>query len=229
MTTATVCRALLRRWYIVLAGLAATIAVLAYVHSRPVLYFSQVEAVFLAPKSRTYPNSIKQTNASVIAMAGLIAADVSGDKRAPATASSGVTLAGEGVHHGYSLMVPNSGGQWAVDFERPVIIVQVIGPDADAVRSQMSGLLAKIRERLEDRQAEDGTGRENFITVTDAPAQPPLQVLAGHPRRALAMTASLGVGVTLIATTLLDLRMLARRPSGPSRSHRPHRHVVATQ
>ena len=59
--------------------------------------------------------------------------------------------------------MPNSGGQWARNFDRPVLNVQVIGPDEAQVRARLESVVAEISPV--DRNA--GSGRYARERVPD--------------------------------------------------------------
>ncbi len=125
-----------RRWYVVLAGLVLTVGVLLLVHQTPGVYATQTNVVFLAPVTPHTPNTISSPTSGVISTAGLVERIVNkGVEKSPTSGS--VALAGQGVDDGYSVELPNAGGQWASNFNRPVLQVQVTGPSAERVRSEL--------------------------------------------------------------------------------------------
>ncbi len=152
MTTGLLVMLLRRRWYVVLVCLFLTAGAMVGVHRRAGLYWAQVDVVFLAPKSPDFPNTIQQTSGSVIAMAGLVEAEL----------NKGNRDAGDRLRRGHPgragrarwlpHRVPSTGGQWAPNFDRPVIDLQVIGPDIGAVNRRLAHLIGRIRQTLEDLQ-----------------------------------------------------------------------------
>lgn len=213
MTTSELSGILRRRWYVVLLGLAVVAAALAYVSSRPGVYWSQVDVVILAPKSARFPNVIEQTSASLVSMAGLIERDVNKGMIAPATSSTGVTLAGEGVRDGHSIKLPNSGGQWANNFDRPVLDIQVVGADQEGVRSKLAAMVDLVKDDLKARQDADHIPRVTRITASSAPSSPPIFYLGGNRKKAAAATLLLGGLLTSVFTVGVDalLNTRARR------------------
>lgn len=220
MTTNELAGILRRRWYVVVCGLALLAGAVAYVSSRPGLYWTQADVVILAPSSARYPNVIEQTSQSLIAMAGLIERDVNRGITAPATATSSVSLAGEGVRDGYSIRLPNEGGQWANNFDRPVLDLQVIGADPAKVRGQMATLVDRVTRELEARQDEQGIPRDTRITAALAPPEPAVFYLRGSHAKALGATVLLGIGLipacTVGADRLLNARTRRRRGATPT-------------
>lgn len=213
MTTSDLCGILRRRWYVVVLGLALLTGALHAVTSRPSVYSSQVDVVFLAPKSARYPNVIEQTSASLIAMAGLIEREVNKGVDTAATASAAVTLAGEGVRDGHAITLPNTGGQWAADFSRPVIDVQVVGPSEAVVRTRLASLVGTVEQRLAALQAADDIPRINRVMTSSAPASATVFRLDGNRKKAAAATLLLGAGLISIGAVGADrlLNALARK------------------
>ena len=211
MTTGLLVMLLRRRWYVVLICLCLTAGAMVGVHQRAGLYWAQVDVVFLAPKSPDFPNTIQQTTGSVIAMAGLVEAELNKGTPMPATASAGATLAGQGVRDGYLIRVPSTGGQWAPNFDRPVIDLQVIGPDLEVVQRRLADLVGRIRRTLETLQVQDGARRSEFITTATAPTEAQVIYLDGKPTRALGLTLLLGLTGAVVAAVSFDSWALRRR------------------
>lgn len=203
--------ALRRRWYVVGAGLAATATLALHVHTQPGTYWAQTDLVFLQPQSARYPNSIEETSNSVIATAGLVAATIEGADARPTTASSGTTLAGEGIKQGYAIRLPDSGGQWAHNFARPILDIQIIDPDRARVTRTQDQLIARVTDVLSQLQAADGVPRHDRITVSPAPGSVQIYHLRGQPLRATAAASAVGLICTVVGTVLLDELLLRRR------------------
>lgn len=208
MTTSEFLGIMRQRWYVVLAGLVIVAGSIAYVSSRAGVYWTQVDVVVLAPKSARYPNVIRDTSQSLISMAGLIERDLNKGITPPATASSSVTLVNEGVSEGYSISLPNSGGQWANNFDRAVLDVQVVGPSAEKVRVELRELVAMIDNNLKQRQVADGVDNRDFITTSSAPSAAALFYFNGE--RSHAFAAILLLGGTLIPVSSVGADRLLR-------------------
>jgi hypothetical protein len=211
MTTSELCRILRRRWAVVVLGLALLAGTLHVVAARPGVYWTQVDVVILAPKSTRYPNVIEQTSTSLIAMAGLVEREVNQGAHAPVTASASVTLAGEGVRDGHTITMPNTGGQWADDFSRPVIDVQVVGPSEAEVRHQLADLVDRVEQTLDDRQDADGIPQVSRITASSSPTAAAVLHLQGSRKKAIAATLLLGSAMICVAAVGVDQLLGTRR------------------
>ena len=212
MTTGILVSVLRRRWIVVAMGLILTVVLLFRVHQDTGVYWTQTDVAFLPPVSARYPNNLEETQSGVIAMAGLVAAELNADPQPTATASAGATLAGQGVREGYLIRLPNSGGQWAQNFDRPVLDVQVIGPSEQLVRERLEALVRRIMKTLHDLQANDGVARGAYVTTMAAPTEVQVFHLNGQPTRAAGVTAVLGTIATVLAAVGIDrLQAGARR------------------
>ena len=215
MTSADLVAVLLRRWYVVLAGFALTAAAVYAFASSPGVYSTQADVLFLAPKSAKFPNPIESSSESLIATAGLVARIANSGSADPPTASSGVPLTGEGIRKGYSIRLPNSGGQWANNFDRPVLVVQVAGPSEEWVRSTLATQIGVIDRSLFTLQKSEGVAKENFIITSSAPRQAKVEYLKGDPKRAIAAMMLLSSVLTALAAIGFDRIAPQRRQSLP--------------
>ena len=204
MTTEGVVGIVARRWYAVLLGLLLTATALHAVSNRDGVYSAEVDVVFLTPKSARFPNSIQQTSSSVVATAGLVERMLNGTMEKPAAASTGVTLAGQGIRQGYSLELPDTGGQWAHNFPRPVLRVQAVGPSAAWVQAEVEHQISRIADTLAEIQSQDRVRRSDWIVTSSSPASVDVAFHGGRPTLALAMTGLLGLWATLLAAVAVD-------------------------
>ncbi|KRD42979.1 hypothetical protein ASE38_01425 [Cellulomonas sp. Root930] len=193
-----------RRWYVVVGGLVA-IAILCFgAQNSAGVYWTQVDVVFLIPQSARNPNSLEVTSQSLISTAGVVALRVNHGETASALSSSSVSLVGEGIRDGHSVRLPNAGGQWADNYTRPVLDVQVVGPSRDDVRAELDALLAQIQSTLDDLQISGGADEFNRITTQYAPSSPVISFIATQAKRAIVAIVLLGSLLTLAAVVLVD-------------------------
>lgn len=199
-----------RRWYVVIAGLLLTLGALYGIHQAPGVYSTQTNVLLLAPLTPNSPNTISSPTSGVISMAGLVERIVNrGVEKSPT--SGAVSLTGQGVVDGHSIELPNSGGQWASNFNRPVLQVQVAGPDPAAVRTQLAKLVEQIRSTTRELQQSDGVGLSMLITTQSSPAEPVVSFQQGHRKIGLAVTGLLGVVLTGLAVVAVDALVRRRR------------------
>ena len=192
-----------RRWYVVLAGVVMTAGILVLIHQVPGVYATQTNVLFLAPVTPQSPNTISSPTSGIISTAGLVERIVNEGVRKSPTSGS-VALAGQGVTDGYSIELPNAGGQWAANFNRPVLQVQVAGPSAEHVRAELRRLVERIREVAQELQAEAGVRPGLAITTQTSPAEPRVGYHQGHRPMGLAVAALLGAVLTGLGVVAVD-------------------------
>lgn len=211
MTVLRLLGASLRAWYLVAMGMIVTAAAAAAVLMSPGVYYAQVDVVFLQPVNAFVPNNLRGTSAAVTATAGVVQREVSAGRQSSRVVSESVTIVGEGIESGQRVTLPNSGGQWANNFDRALLDVEVVDATEDGARRRLDTLLASINEVLERRQLEAGAERSTWISTRLSPAVPTVTYLQGERRRATAMTVLLGAALTCSAVVLLESRRWTHR------------------
>jgi hypothetical protein len=182
----------------------------------PGVWWTQVDVVFLAPTSARYPNSLEVTSASLISTAGVVERRVNAGRVPTAVSSSSVSLVGEGIRDGYSVRLPNAGGQWAENFSRPVLDVQVVGASRDVVAARLDILLAKIQTTLDELQVSGGADKFNLIITESAPRVPVQTFVGPRNKRAAAGIGVLGSLITLATVVAVDRVIPARSRQRPA-------------
>jgi hypothetical protein len=224
VTTYGVIRALARRWYVVLLGLVATLAVASSLHSRPGVYFVDGEVYLTAPAGARV-DGIGDRNTSLISLAGLVEREVNALNDQEEPVSPDVTLPGMGVRHGTQVALPNSGGQWNYYFTRPVLLVQAVAATPEETRRMYDETVADVVESLERIQVADGISPDSRVTTRTVPHVPVVSFMGGFPTRAAAVALVLGLAVTTVLAVLVDHLVLTRRSR---RSRSPEPDVVAS-
>lgn len=225
MTLWDLVRAALRRWPVLLAGAVATLGVVYLTTLDDGVFWSRTQVVFLAPPSTAYPNALRTTSEDLIITAGVVAKAVTGPDEVTKYASPDATLVGEGVRDGWSVRLPDTGGQWATHFAEQVLYVEVVGATADEVGARQDVIIAQIAEELDRLQREAGVAPVNDITVTVAPESTVVHHVQGSRPRSAGMAGLLGACATLVLIVALEARGRVSRASGhvprPPRSGRP--------
>ncbi|MEO6702886.1 MAG: pentapeptide repeat-containing protein, partial [Jatrophihabitantaceae bacterium] len=121
---------------------------------------------------------------------------------APRMASAEATLVGQGVHDGYSVRLPNTGGQWASQFIKPYLDVQVVAPSSDQVLARMGQLITEIGDDLTTLQNQTGVASKYRIGTQLSPPVTPLYYQKGSRSRAGLAALLLGLGITFAARAI---------------------------
>jgi len=199
MTLWELVRAMIRNWPILLIGAVLTAGSGFTAATADGAYFTRTELVFLAPTSTLYPNALRTQSEDIIITAGLVAKRVTGPGKVTKFASADVTLVGLGVREGWSLRLPDTGGQWASNFATQRLFLDVVGPTQERVREQQLQLIDEVEHELDALQREQGVDPVNDITVITAPESTTIYSVGVNKARALAMVAILGGGATIAA------------------------------
>lgn len=228
MTPRQCIAALVRRWYVVLAVLLMVVGGIALVPRDAGVYWSRATVVFVPPINPTRAgNVLEGSDPSLIYFAAAVERIVNGGQ-IPARLSGDAGLYGVGIRDGWSVVLQNSGGQWQTNFNRPMLTVEVVAPDAATAEARMTTLLDSIESIAKELQVDDGTSPTNMITVEVSPSPPSLTFIGGNWKRAVAGILALGA-IAAVASALLVDRWANRRRSrrGPANSDR-HVDTVST-
>ncbi|MFB7891623.1 hypothetical protein ACFC1I_05445 [Microbacterium sp. NPDC056044] len=198
--------ALLRRWPILLVGALCTALAGYAVVSDKGVYFTRTELVFLAPTSSAYPNALRTQSEDIIDLAGVVAKRLIGPGEVTKFASPDVMLAGLGVRDGWSLGLPDTGGQWGSNFATQELVLDIVAPTRERVEERQEELVGQIMAELHELQRERGVDPINEVTAIVAPQTTIIHHIGGSRPRALAMTSVLGAGVTIGVVILLEHR-----------------------
>ena len=213
MTWVEVANAVARRWKVALAGVALTVVGLVVVHAAPTVYHSESKVLLLIPKSTRYPNGYAATTGALAGVAGILSKAVGGVGGGARTSSPSVTLLGEGITDGWSVLQPNSGGQWAINYDDPYLVVEVTGPTPEVVLQRQAYLVQRVESELTTLQDQAGVEQVNRIRPTLSPPVASVFASKGSAIRALAATLALGLGLTVSACVILDARIRRRKVS----------------
>lgn len=214
MTLWDLVRTLFRRWPVVLVGMVCTVAAGLYLARPQAVYFSQCQAVFLAPSSTRYPNPLQTRSEDLIITAGAVAKRIVGPAQQLKHADPSVNIIGiPDGDQGYWIRLPDTGGQWATHFQDQELLVDVAAPTETEARALQSQVFQRIQDELRQMQDEYHVKAVDRITVILAPAQPAIYEIRGSRVRALGMVFALGLVATVGVVMGLEVRQ-RRRPIG---------------
>lgn len=187
-----------------------------HVTRQPGVYYADVKVVFLVPSSAANPNPLLSGTGGLTGVAGVIGKMVDPGAPSARVVSPLVTLADQGIRKGYSVTLPNDGGQFALNFDQPLLDVQVVGPTPTYVATTMQTLVNRIAADLSSLQSAAQVEPVNRITLSASPSSTEIFYLTGSRVRALATTIGLGVALTVAAMVFLlrqftNIQILLRR------------------
>jgi hypothetical protein len=212
MTFDDAVRAVARAWWVLAAGFAVTLVVMATLLRIPGVYTAQVDLVALPPHDPAPRNVLLETTASLSPFAWMVAAEASQGATTQDTGTAG-TLYGAGVREGFKVTVPNTGGQWNFSHDRPVISVEVVGPSEEFVESTLETLVHRVQRDAARIQSEAGVDSSSTITFDPSPAvlTGQVQYVGGQRMRAAAATLATGTALSLGAAAACGRRLGRRR------------------
>lgn len=216
MTLWDLIRAAVRRWPVLLAGALASLGLVYATTLDDGVYWSRTQVVFLAPASKAYPNALRTTSEDLIITAGAVAKAVSGPAAVTKYASPDATLVGEGIRDGWSIRLPDTGGQWAPNFAQQVLYVEVVGATAEQVGARQEEIIDQIAHELDRLQRDAGVAPVNDITVTVAPESTVVHQVGGSSLRAAGMAGLLGASATFAVIAVLETRARRRDAASPA-------------
>lgn len=170
------------------------------------VYYTRTELAFLAPANANWPNALRAQSDSIIVTAGAVARTVTGPAEVPKLASPEVTLVGMDVRDGWSLRLPDTGGQWAPNFATQRLVLEVVGATPESVAARQQELIQEVEATLLALQQGQGAEAAGRITMIPTPESTVISHVVGDRARAAGMTALLGVSVTVASVALLEGR-----------------------
>jgi hypothetical protein len=203
-----------KRWPVLLVGFLLTLVACVVTWRAPGVYWSSTKVYFLVPVTVQQPNQLAPDNSSAIPLAGLIQTEINEGNSPRQATSPDVTLVDEGITDGWSVILPDTGGQWAHNFPEPSLIVQASGPTAEVVQSRMSSLIDKITRLVAAREDAANVPTSSRVAFAMSPTAVAVQYSNGHRSRAVVVIGLLGVGLSLAACWIADRAFAARRRRG---------------
>ncbi len=213
---------------VLVLGSAATAGLVDHEWKGTGVYWGEAAVVFITPPDALTPNTLSVISGSLISTAGIIQREVMGGPPKNRVVSESVTLLDQGVTDGVSVDLPNAGGQWANNFERPVLRVQSVNPDEKVALRRLESMVVQIQQALDRRQEEAGVSKANWITTQVTPGTISVVMRTGNQKRAAAAALLLGLLVTGSVAVLVDAagHRRQRRRTAPAVAARSARYQV---
>jgi hypothetical protein len=199
-----------RRWLITTAGALITALFTLYLASLPGVYSSKVQLTLLAPTG-SESNPLTTGAYDLIGVAWAAADLVGSPRHGGVTIPGEANLTGMGVRDGYSVRLPNTGGQWSVAYDGPYIDIQAIGPSKERVSSYLSRAVSDLKAQLSSWQDSQGVHPADRIRTQLNPITPEISYSRGSLRRTWVVALVLGFGLTLTIAAAVDRRPYLRK------------------
>jgi hypothetical protein len=202
MTTWSLAHAIRRRWPLAVVGITAAFVGAYAAATVPGVYFEEAAVIFIAPVAQGNVNGFQSGPSSLVSAAGLVSSQLG--EQGPLALSPAATIAGMGIRDGVWVRLSNDGGQWATNFDREELDVQVAGGSAPQVRATMQATIGKIRTVLRQGQLSAGARPDQLIDVGMDPSYPPVTYMRGSRARAGITALAFGLILTLTLIVMVD-------------------------
>lgn len=199
-----------RRWPVMILGMCLTLATCVAVWRAPGVYWASTRVYFLAPVEDLPTNPFNADKNRPLTFVGLIQDEMNEGPPPARFADPNVTLVDEGIDDGWSVRLPDYGGQWASDFRDAVLIVQASGPSQDVVQTRMDRLIERIRQLVTDREDSAGVAPSARITFQMSPPDTAMHYSRGYRSRSIAVILALGLALSVAACEFTE-RVTQRR------------------
>jgi hypothetical protein len=196
--------AVLRRWYVALFVLAMMVTPILEADKATGVYWSMADVVFYPPGTAAGGNPLRSDSRDIVYYAALVEKLVDGQEHNPLSDTTGARLYGTGIRNGYSVYLPNVGGQWQTEFNRAAITVEVVAETEHDVRRVLAGLVERIQKTAAERQAVMGVIPRAFITTSLSPGIAEVHYQPAEPARAAGSLVLLAAGLAVTAAVFTD-------------------------
>lgn len=208
MTSYDVALVLFRRWWFLLAALAATVLIVLTSVRGPAIYWTTYDLNLVAPDRSGEVYSRQTAPAGVTPVAGVLEILLAGNHPGPGAATQQVPIFGLDHAYGVDVRAKDKGLQWSRDYVA-ALTVQISEPSREQVLSHVDELAQRAQDALRTVQDDQAVPQRARLRLDEPQA---IQVVEIGPSkiRAAAGGMILGVGCSIVLTILLD-RLLVRR------------------
>lgn len=212
MTLARILRMLGRQWLVLMIGIMLTAAGAVAALQATGVYTARTTITLLSPAGWAVGgNTLTDSATTLVGFARIIEETVNDGGGGQLFAAPDTLLYGAGIRQGELVYVPNSGGQWAPNFNRPVLVIDVVGTTPEYVVERVDALTVEIADAIDARQDEFRVVDDQRITWQANPRTPEISYAGPNRVRMLGGIAALGVGTTLAAALAVELLLRRRR------------------
>lgn len=214
MTVAQLVSLLIRRWFVVAAGVACTWLVSTALMLTPPVYAAQMDVVFVVPGGVASSRTDDAFAEPLINFTSVVAVRVNAVRPSVTLSSPTAELYGLGVREGVSVTMADAGGQWERIFNAPVIRIQAVDSSPARVSSALDEVVADISAASTAIQDESGVVPSVRIGIETVPRQPEVFAYSRTRTSEAKATAAawiLGLSLTAFAATLSDRWARSRR------------------
>lgn len=220
MTVREILIAMTRRWYVVIALIAAA-SMLGMMLLRDSGVYSTRSVVSLTfPTSTSLSASNGATDESLIAFAGAVAQEINNGRPAASYSEDSAPFYGAGTREGVLVSLPYSGNQWATDFSIAEVEIQIVGRTREWVEATQGELIAKVLRVAQERQDELAVPADQRIEMTVVPLTLAIEHIVPSRVGLVAAMAAL-IAASLLVASWVAVRWESSWPSRRQKGSRP--------
>ncbi|SJM71692.1 O-antigen polymerase [Arthrobacter rhombi] len=202
-----------RRWYVVVAVLLLTVpAVIASMEVKGV-YYTKFEMGFEAPAAATKNNALRTEGSTTVNFAAVVQRIYEGTHPNPVVIPTTAPLYGTGIRDATAVYLPNSGGQWQSNFNKPSVVVEIVRSSPEAVLKTAAEVSGELQKLATTQQEALGIWESAQISTNQRPGTVDISYIGVRTKYALVGIATLGLGLAFASAIYLDraIQAVARR------------------
>lgn len=211
MTLSQLVRALARRWYVLLLGAILTAAAATVAVHATGVYTARTAITLSAPADwRVAGNAFTDSAASLVGFAKLVEQSLPSVQTGQLFSAADTPLYGSGIRDGAVVYVPTYGGQWAPNYNRPTLFIDVVAPRAADVDRRVRALTEEIALTMDRLQDEQGVADDQRVQWSASPTAPGVTYIGPNRMRALSGIGALGLGASIVTALAVDTALRRR-------------------
>lgn len=221
MSAADVLLCIARRWYVLVLGVLLTWAGCTAAAPGQHVYSARASVVFLWPGSGPVSPTDDTAVPALVNFAALVRLAMPAVTGGSSDGGAfGGSLVGAEVRQGYTVVLPNSGGQWSQSYSQPVLAIEAVDATPESAERQLTSIMRQIDRTTSELQTRLNVPVPERVTTTAGSANIDVVdggVNPGTRLRGVAALVGLGSFLTIVAAVVADRVVTRPRKAGPRR------------
>lgn len=211
-----------RRWYVVIAVLLLTVPAATIAMGVRGVYYAKFDVGFEAPPAATKNNALRTEASTIVNFAAIVQRMYEGSHPNPVVIPTTAPLYGTGMRDATAVYLPNSGGQWQSNFNKPSIAVEIVRTSPEAVEEAAGTVSRELQGLAAIPQDALGIWDSAQISTVQRPDLVDVTYVGVRTKYALVGIATLGFGLAFASAIYLDraVQAVKRRRNSAMPTHR---------
>lgn len=207
---------LLRRWYLVLITILCMLPLFSAAHASSGVFYASADILFLPPPAAVGGNTLRADPGRTVYYAALVERQFNGEDPVKVPRGTSAPLYASGIREGHAVYLPNAGGQWQTNFNKPAITIEVVGENSADVQHQLDRIVLRLQDLAVTPQKSLGVKPEAFISTELSPETPSIAHVGVRSSRAEVALLLLTLGLSVAAAHVGDrlINHVKRRRKG---------------